>query len=369
MNSDLDLVTSYEKFNPEISWRSDNESVISSNGKFSTPLYTQKVTIFLTVAINESSTTKVYTVNVKGVEYEDKWEAVDVFLKNIYKETIENQRFILYGSEPGYEYVPALNKGYIPFYNNNNSEIKVDLVDQLSADGRYFVNNSGTAIYPNIKKTSTNYIVIHNTGMAAPSATAAGLNRAIHNTTREASWHYSVDDKEIYQHVPNDYVAWHAGDGSTKYGSTWVAKDGKTYIGGGNYNGIGIEMCVYQGIDFNMAMRNTAKLTAELLLQYELNFDGIKQHYDFAGKDCPQVIRQANRMEEFLNLVRIEYFAKTHLKDVKFTFTSLSPDIMDNKGNVINHPGIETMVKYKVTAEYNGKTNEYVFSSKLATLK
>ena len=231
-------------------------------------------------------------------------------------------------------------------------EIKVDLLPDSSP------------LKPNTLRTATKYVVIHNTGMGHPTATAEGLNEYIHTTDRIASWHFSIDDKETYQHLGLDEVGWHAGDGSTTY-----LNPGSGGIGGGNQNGIGIESCVYAGVDFNKVMRRLAKLAAMLLIEYDLGINDVKQHYDFSGKDCPQVIRQSRRWNELLELIRLEYFAQTELKDVSFEWISLNPEIMDNEGTVINHPGEETEISYKVKVTYNGETKEYTFNSKLLELK
>ena len=116
-------------------------------------------------------------------------------------------------------------------------------------------------------------------------------------------------------------------------------------------------------------MRRLAKLAAMLLIEYDLGINDVKQHYDFSGKDCPQVIRQSQRWNELLELIRLEYFAQTELKDVSFEWISLNPEIMDNEGTVINHPGEETEISYKVKVTYNGETKEYTFNSKLLELK
>ena len=110
------------------------------------------------------------------------------------------------------------------------------------------------------------------------------------NDQSSTSWHYTVDDKEIYHHIPDDEVAWHAGDRETP--------------DGGNMNGVGIELCVNADGNFDRTLENGAKLTAYLLKAYSLTTDDIKQHNAFTGKDCPQTIRNENRMQEFLNKVR-----------------------------------------------------------------
>lgn len=134
------------------------------------------------------------------------------------------------------------------------------------------------------------YIVVHETGNTSATSTAAGhSNFLLHNNGTKTSWHYTVDDHEIYHHIPDNEVAWHAGD--------LLKKDG------GNLNGIGIELCVNKGGNFEKTFDNAAKLVAYLLQEYHLDVDDIKQHADFINKNCPETIRRDNRMGEFKNLV------------------------------------------------------------------
>jgi N-acetylmuramoyl-L-alanine amidase CwlA len=200
--------------------------------------------------------------------------------------------------------------------------------------------------------------------MAAPSATAAGVNAYFHETDRVASWHFSLDDHEVYQEIPIDEVGWHAGT-SDVTDLTTGRYNNSVPIESGNEYGVSIESCVYKGVDFDMVMRNLAKLTAELLIKYNLKFSDIKQHYNFSGKDCPQVIRRANRWGELMDLIMIEYFAIKNLSDVSFEWISLSPTILDDKGRIINHNGNKQTVNYKVIVSYKNETREYEYSSVL----
>ena len=113
-------------------------------------------------------------------------------------------------------------------------------------------------------------------------------------------------------------------------------------------------------------MRKMAKLVAELLIQYDLGFDRIKQHWNFSGKNCPQVMRGANRWNEFLYLVKLEYYAKTELQGVTFEWTSLSPNVMDNTGKVTTQLSVGTTVSYKVKITYLGETKEFTYQSVMA---
>ena len=134
-------------------------------------------------------------------------------------------------------------------------------------------------------------------------------------------------------------------------------------------NSVGIETCVDEGSEYNNTMRLTAKLVAELLLEFGLGFDRIKQHNDFSGKDCPMAMRHANRWNEFLFLVELEHFAKVNLSGVVFTWKSLSPTILNDRGEVIVKTGVENKASYQVTVTYDGTVKVYNFESTVTALK
>ena len=147
----------------------------------------------------------------------------------------------------------------------------------------------GTRARPG-QKREIKYLVIHETDNTGSGANAAAHNSFIHqNANAEegiVSWHYTVDDHQIYQHLPDNEEAWHSGDRE------------------GNHSSIGIELCVNADGNFDQTMENAAKLTAFLLKEYDLTIDNVKQHYDFNGKDCPLIIRQEGRWDEFLGMVQ-----------------------------------------------------------------
>ena len=151
---------------------------------------------------------------------------------------------------------------------------------------------SGTEGRPNIKR-QIRYIIIHETANTSVTATAEAHSRYLTSgTSGVTSWHYTVDDTEIYHHVPDDEVAWHAGDG----GNFW----------GGNMRGIGIEMCVNEGGDFTVTRTNTAKLVAWLLFTYDLDIDAVLQHHDCSGKNCPMIMREEDLYDDFI--AEVEYY-------------------------------------------------------------
>ena len=70
------------------------------------------------------------------------------------------------------------------------------------------------------------YITIHNTGNSSKGANAEMHTQYVDNTPEYLSWHFTVDDKNIFQDLPLDETAWHAGEGE----------------GDGNMKSIGIEI-------------------------------------------------------------------------------------------------------------------------------
>jgi N-acetylmuramoyl-L-alanine amidase CwlA len=150
--------------------------------------------------------------------------------------------------------------------------------------------------------------VIHETGNAAEGANAKQHAQYLKNSNDSikrkfsknepivvsdwVSWHYTVDDHSIYHHIPDDEIAWHAGDGSDE--------------NGGNYRGIGIEMCDCIGNNYNNTIMNTVELVGMLMFANNIGVDGIKRHYDFSGKQCPSRMMREGRWDSFVELCGIE---------------------------------------------------------------
>ncbi len=160
------------------------------------------------------------------------------------------------------------------------------------------------------------WIVVHETGTSYAGKDALvhaklQVNNAI-NDGREASWTYTVDDHSIYQSFPDTYRLWHATDGSR--------------IGGGNSNGIGIEMCVNSDGKYNVSMRNNARLMAGLLSKYGLGMMNMKRHYDFyEAKSCPEIIIRDWRWYEYLTMIEREYISQTILSNLEITYEIDAP--------------------------------------------
>ena len=122
------------------------------------------------------------------------------------------------------------------------------------------------------------YIVIHETANTSKGANADAHGRLQANgNSRQASWHYTVDDKEVVQSFSDNAQCWHAG--STKY----------------NKESIGIEICVNSDGNFKKAVDNAVDLTKQLMSKYGISASNVIQHNAASGKDCPKYLRAGNK--------------------------------------------------------------------------
>lgn len=204
------------------------------------------------------------------------------------------------------------------------------------------------------------WVVVHDTASSANGSNAlAHANYLFNNTANQnelwVSWHYTIDDTYVYQHLPENERAFHAGDGSTPVGGS------ATYLGGGNRNGVGIEMAINQDGDMYRTWQRTAKLVVDILLRNNLPTSQQRYHNDFSGKDCPRTLRNAGLIPLFEEFVEIEYYVKTNHPTAQISMTSNDPLYVDNYGRVIQMPDRAMTVSYTITVFENGVTESRTF--------
>lgn len=338
------------EYNVILEWQDMDGRKLKLSDYTNNPIFSNGVNVKVKATFKGKSLTISRHYAVKPVGYENKWDLIKLFTDTIANKAVTQYSYNLvnWTSE---------ENGYVYFYDTNDSNRIVDILPYTYGKQR-----------TNIKKTSTEYIVVHDTGN--PGSGANGLSHAnyIKNLNQSEgssyiSWHFTVGDDGIYQHLPLDEVAYHAGDGSHVFGDTYFNDSfGAWSIGGGNRNGIGIESCIDRGCDYTQVMRYLAKLVAELLIEFNLGIDRVKQHNAFSGKNCPQVMRENNRWEEFLFLVQLELFAKMNFKDVKFEWISKS-DLLNSNGKVNAYNKIGQTISYDVKVTYNGEVKTYSYNN------
>ena len=139
------------------------------------------------------------------------------------------------------------------------------------------------------KHNPCKYITIHNSGNTNKTATALNHASFVNNTNAYTSWHFTVDDTNIVQHLPEHETAYHASDGGR---------------GTGNTQSIGIEIC--ENGDLLKATDNAVELVIHLCKKWSIPVENIKQHYDWCGKNCPSRLRnnEPYSWNEFINKVK-----------------------------------------------------------------
>lgn len=135
------------------------------------------------------------------------------------------------------------------------------------------------------RSLSPTFITQHETGNNRAGADAEMHARYIKGAdarSRSVSWHYTVDDKQIIQHLPTNEVAWHAGPD-------------------GNSRSIGIELCVNSDGDFQKAKENAAWLIRRLMRNLNIPLANVVTHKHWTGKNCPA--RLLNEWTSFKRLI------------------------------------------------------------------
>jgi N-acetylmuramoyl-L-alanine amidase len=145
------------------------------------------------------------------------------------------------------------------------------------------MTNPASSLYQ--KKMEAKYITIHNAYWGKDAKALHEYVKSQRCADRPASWHFSVDEKAIYQALPLDESGWHAGDN----------------LGPGNTTTIGIEIVDYAMLltPRNEALYMQAEDHAAQLCAWLIDKipslkpypECLRQHWHWSGKNCPSWIR------------------------------------------------------------------------------
>lgn len=157
-------------------------------------------------------------------------------------------------------------------------------------------------------------ICIHETDNTNKGSEADNHARLQANgNSRQASWHWSVDDKEAVQSFTHDYQCWAAG--STK----------------GNNEAIQIEMCVNSDGDYVKTVQNTASLVAKILKDENLTVNDVVQHNFYNGKNCPSKMRSTSAPIPWSSFLKMEEVMKYNNETLKAAVRDYLKQAVDKK--------------------------------------
>lgn len=141
---------------------------------------------------------------------------------------------------------------------------------------------AGTNCRSGNQRTGFRGITVHNTSNWSNGANAINHANYLRGSGKNnyVSWHYVIDKDYAIRCIPENEVAWCAGDGN----------------GDGNFKTINIEICDNADGDIRKATDNAVELCADILRRYGINnVNGhLFQHNNWTGKDCPYDIRRGN---------------------------------------------------------------------------
>lgn len=118
------------------------------------------------------------------------------------------------------------------------------------------------------------YVTVHNTANTSKGADAKSHATYVKRATTEESWHFTVDDRAIFQHLPLNENGWHAGDGH----------------GNGNRKSIGIEICENVDGNFPQAVKHAQWLIQKILREHHIPLKNVVTHQHWSGKTCPRLL-------------------------------------------------------------------------------
>ncbi len=203
ITGDIELPTSIEGSPVSIVWKTSDANVINETGKVTKTIYERYCTLTARLSIEGTYNDFSYICTVEALDdsnMSDK-EKIEEVLKTIGVNKTERIAFGAYGDIDQ-------SFGYIYFYTNTAPIITEQLIP-IEYDNR-----------PGLKRTSTDYITVHDTannGSGANAKVHANYCLSSEAQERSVSWHFSVDDEGSYQQVPLDETSYHAGDGSRTF--------------------------------------------------------------------------------------------------------------------------------------------------------
>ena len=181
--------------------------------------------------------------------------------------------------------------------------------------------------------TQTNsYIVIHNTAGGTAKSCWNTFDANLHGRGRDGiACQYTVDDKEGYQMLEDNWGAGHCGSGNAHY-APWG--DGVKNVN--NSNTLGIEVADGSSVDAAKAIENCIELTRYLMQAYNIPISNVIRHGDVQNKPCPATIMKLGKWDYMIQEIDSRNKAK---KPINLDISELSKaDMVASTGGSDTNP-------------------------------
>ena len=249
LTNNIELPNLYEgKVN--LTWVSSNEKIMESNGTIHKTYYDQYVRLQCKIEVEGHRAS--YDMQIKIAALDTKDVSDETIIKKIMKDIavdeIGKREFLLYGN---------INQTYNAIEFCGFDVPMYEQICPISDQNR-----------PGIVKTSTEYITVHDTANNSSGATAKMHANYVEQGGGGTSWHYSVDQDNIYHQIPDNEVAYHAGDGHRVYslidtGIKATSIRPVIYIKNGTYHILGQDTKLKPFNDQEATVYDTAVYTTE----------------------------------------------------------------------------------------------------------
>lgn len=264
------------------------------------------------------------------MDIDTRLEAVSEILKEANEDIIWSKKITVYGYQFNYETVikPGISKYW---FGENKVEEYIAPLD-CESDNH---NRPGT------KKDSIEYIVIHDTASSKDTADEYAHAKYVINGGGGTSWHYSVGSRTSCHQIPDDEVAYHAGD----------SLEVKFELFNSGVKGVN-EKCnieIKDGYYYLDGKRSSIKIP---LVTYELNkngelvfsSDGIRQSKKAPNGATQGIAKLAITTNDINDqMIRIDLKEDGYYYMGPTYYNSIYKKIANRGGN-LNSIGIETMV-------------------------
>lgn len=180
-------------------------------------------------------------------------------------------------------------------------------------------------------------ICIHETDNTKAGADADAHSRLQYRgNSRQASWHWQVDDQEAVQSFTHEWKCWAAGTVQ------------------GNNEAIHIEICVNSDGNYKQAVKNAAQLVSKIMKEEKLTINDVVQHNYYSGKNCPRIMRGGNNItwNQFLQMIKeSEELTVGQYEELKAEIQNIK-NLLTNKADILSDKDMSNNKEMKEAWEW-----------------